>query len=404
MNVLFLVNNTKISPNANGGASVYFSHLQLLAKLNYKVHVLLVDFQDGKKARLSSDVNSEYIQEIDGLYTEIQHFQVAQIHPKGIVSRIKTALFQPEKFEYFFVNSTNEKILKKYIKENNINLVWAEWRWTAILANYSKLNIPIVYAHHDWEFKLRKLKSKLSFIQKFHLKQKKRVELDLVKSVSACVSASFTETQEIKDYGNKNALYIPLTYKKVELAKNDAKIPSIVHLGGMGTTANRIGLERFLEVCWKDLKAQIPNVKLKVIGNLKYASESLKKQLKDENIECLGFVEDLQTVLKPYDLHIIPWEYNTGTRTRIPLVFNYAQVLVSTKAAASCYPEVVHEQNSMLCNDLPQMTQQLIDLYNNTEKRIFTGNNARKTFDEVFTVAKQVEKLQTFCKMLNFES
>jgi hypothetical protein len=114
-------------------------------------------------------------------------------------------------------------------------------------------------------------------------------------------------------------------------------------------------------------------------------------------------VENLQSVLKPYDLHIIPWEYNTGTRTRIPLVFNYAQVLVSTKAAASCYPEVVHEQNSMLCDDLPQMTQQLIDLYNNTEKRIFTGNNARKTFDEVFTVAKQVEKLQTFFKMLNFE-
>ncbi|PTX61498.1 glycosyltransferase involved in cell wall biosynthesis [Kordia periserrulae] len=403
MNVLFLVNNTKISPNANGGASVYFSHLQLLAKLNYKVHVLLVDFQDGKKARLSSEVNSEYIQEIDGLYKEIQHFQVAQIHPKGMFNRIKTALFQPEKFEYFFVNSTNEEILKQYISKNNINLVWAEWRWTAILANYSKLNIPILYAHHDWEFKLRKLKSKLSFIQKFHLKQKKRVELNVVKSVYACVSASYTETQEIKDYGNKNALYIPLTYKKVELTKNDAKTPSIVHLGGMGTTANRIGLERFLEVCWKDLKEQIPNVTLKVIGNLKYASESLKKRLEDEQIQCLGFIENLQSELKPYDLHIIPWEYNTGTRTRIPLVFNYAQVLVSTKAAASCYPEIVHNQNSILCNDLSQMTTQLIDLYNNAEKRIFIGDNARKTFEENFTVEEQVEKLKKFFEMLNFE-
>ena len=171
----------------------------------------------------------------------------------------------------------------------------------------------------------------------------------------------------------------------------------------MGTTANRIGLERFLEVCWKDLKAQIPNVKLKVIGNLKYASESLKNRLEDENIECLGFVEDLQIVLKPYDLHIIPWEYNTGTRTRIPLVFNYAQVLVSTKAAASCYPEVVHEQNSMLCDDLPQMTQQLMDLYNNTEKRIFIGDNARKTFEEKFMIDAQVEKFKKFFEMLNFE-
>lgn len=400
MNVLFLVNNTKISPNANGGASVYFSHLQLLAKLNYKVHVLMVDFSDQQDARLSSDVNTEYIQEITEFYTEIKHFQVAQIHPKGILDRVKTAISAPEKFEYFFVNSTNEKIIKQYISENKIDLVWAEWRWTAILANYSNLDIPIIYAHHDWEFKLRKLKSKLSFLQKFHLKQKKRVELDLVKRVSGCVSASFTETQEIKQYGNQNAVYIPLTYQKVELTENNSETPSIVHLGGMGTTANRIGLERFLEVCWNDLKAKIPNVTLKVIGNLKYASESLKIRLEDSQIQCLGFVEDLSPLLKPYDIHIIPWEYNTGTRTRIPLVFNHAQVLVCTKAAASCYPEVVHDQNSILSNDLNQMTTQLIDLYNNTEKRIFIGDNARKTFVESFTAEKQLTKLKTFVESL----
>jgi glycosyltransferase involved in cell wall biosynthesis len=398
MNVLFLVNNTKISPNANGGASVYFSHLQLLAKLNYNVHVLLVDFSDQPKARLSSEVNSEYIQEIQGFYTKIKQFQVAQIHPKSIFDRIKTAISQPEKFEYFFVNKVNAEILNEYISEHSIDFVWAEWRWTAILAKYSNLKIPIVYAHHDWEFKLRKLKSKLSLLQNFHLKQKKRVELDLVKSVAGCVSASFTETQEIKDYGNPNALYIPLTYQQVALTKNNAENPSIVHLGGMGTTANRIGLERFLEVCWSDLKEKIPNIKLKVIGNLKYAGESLKRRLQDSQIECLGFVEELSEVLQPYDIHIIPWEYNTGTRTRIPLVFNYAQVLVSTTAAASCYPEVIHNENSILSDDLQHMTTQLIDLYNNTEKRIFIGDNARKTFVESFTAEEQLGKLSKFLR------
>ncbi|WP_430408599.1 glycosyltransferase [Kordia sp.] len=396
MNILFLVNNTKISPNANGGASVYFSHLELLAKLGYTIHVLLVDFQDGQQAEISSNVNQDYIQEINGFYSEINHFQVAQIPPKGIFNRIKTAVFQPEKFEYFFVNTENEKILKEYISVNNINLVWAEWRWTAILAHYAKLPIPVIYAHHDWEFKLRKLKSRLSLLQKFHLKQKKRVELDLVKNVYGCVSASFTETEEIKVFGNENALYIPLMYKEVTITKNDSKVPSIVHLGGMGTTANRIGLERFLEVCWEDLKQQIPTVELNVIGSLKYASNSLKNRLKDPKIKCLGFVENLEPALKAYDIHIIPWEYNTGTRTRIPLVFNHAQVLVCTKAAASCYPELNHNENCILSDNLQHMTTQLIDLYNNTEKRIFTGNNARKTFLNHFTTDKQMEKLKEF--------
>ncbi|QHI35235.1 hypothetical protein IMCC3317_05810 [Kordia antarctica] len=401
MNVLFLVNNTKISPNANGGASVYFSHLQLLTKLNYNVHILMVDFSDTPIAEISSNVNPEYIQEIEGFYSEINHFQVAQIHPKGIINRIKTAISTPEKFEYFFVNSQSKKTLKQYISIHNIDLVWAEWRWTAILAYYSNLKVPIVYAHHDWEFKLRKLKSSLSFLEKFHLKQKKRVELELVKNVSACVSASFTEMQEIKAYGNPKALYIPLTYEEVEITKNDMKTPTIVHLGGMGTTANRLGLERFLEVCWNDLKQQIPNVTLKVIGNLKYASNSLKNRLKDPQIKCVGFVEDLKGELKAYDIHIIPWEYNTGTRTRIPLVFNYAQVLVCTKAAASCYPEVIHDENSILSDNLQHMTTQLVDLYKNQEKRIFIGDNARKTFQNYFTVEKQVEKLEEFLEIIN---
>jgi glycosyltransferase involved in cell wall biosynthesis len=281
-------------------------------------------------------------------------------------------------------------------------LVWAEWRWTAILAQYSNLTVPIVYAHHDWEFKLRKLKSSLSWMQKFHLKQKKRVELDLVKNVSACVSASFTETEEVKAFGNQKVLYIPLTYQEVAITLNDSKTPSIVHLGGMGTTANRIGLERFLEICWNDLKQKLPNIKLKVVGNLKYASDSLKKRLEDSQIECVGFVEDLQPILKAYDIHIIPWEHNTGTRTRIPLVFNYAQVLVATKAAASCYPEVIHDENSILSADLNQMTTQLIDLYANREKRIFIGDNARKTFQESFTAEKQLSKLKLFMESFKF--
>jgi glycosyltransferase involved in cell wall biosynthesis len=224
--------------------------------------------------------------------------------------------------------------------------------------------------------------------------------LELVKNVSGCVSASFTETEEIKTYGNSKALYIPLTYKEVKTTSNDSETPSIVHLGGMGTTANRIGLERFLEVCWNDLKQKLPNVKLKIIGNLKYASNSLKKRLEDPQIECLGFVEDLQPVLKAYDIHIIPWEYNTGTRTRIPLVFNRAQDLVCTKAAASCYPEVIHDENSILSDDLHQMTTHLIDLYDNKEKRIFIGDNARKTFQNHFTVGQQMKKLKMFVESI----
>lgn len=398
MNILFLVNNTKISPNANGGASVYYSHLELLSKIGYTVHLLLVDWKyENGQAKISEKVETDYLTEVSNFYNSVALFEVAYEVPKASIKHLYNAVFAPEMFEYHFINAQNSSLLDKYCTEKQIDVIWAEWRWTALLAAYSSTKIPVIYAHHDWEYKLGKLRKKnQSLKHKFHVYQKKRVEMDLIRKVNACVSASYTETDELKTFGAKKALYIPLTYPQVTPHKNYTEAVSIVHLGGMGTTANRIGLERFLEVCWQTIKEKIPNCKLKVIGNLKYASKELEERLNDAQIECLGFIEDLHTVLTPYDIHIIPWEYNTGTRTRIPLVFKYAQVLVSTKAAASCYPEVVHEENSILSNDLTQMTDQIIDLYSNKEKRIFIGDNAQQTFLNNFTVEQQIKKLQSF--------
>ncbi|WP_046755606.1 glycosyltransferase [Kordia jejudonensis] len=398
MNILFLVNNTKISPNANGGASVYFSHLELLHKAGFTVHLLFLDWNhDNTKAVISENINQDFVDEISEFYNSAAVLHVAYEVPKLSMNHLLNAVIHPEKFEYHFINAQNEVLLQNYCAQKQIDLMWAEWRWSVLLAAYTSIDIPKIYAHHDWEYKLGKLRKQQKGLKyKFHLYQKKRVEMDVIQKVEACVSGSFTETEELKAFGATKSMYIPLTYSKTDITENDAKVPTIVHVGGMGTTANRIGLERFLEVCWETIKQQIPHVKLNVIGSLKYASDSLQRRLEDPQINCLGFVKNLAPELKAYDIHIIPWEYNTGTRTRIPLVFNHAQVLVSTKAAASCYPELMHDENCILSNDLQHMTTQIIDLYNNAEKRIFTGDNARKTFLENFTTNTQIEKLKLF--------
>jgi len=398
MNILFLVNNTKISPNANGGASVYYSHLELLHKAGYSVHIMLMDWETSNAAEISKIEDSEHLTEVNSFYTKVHHFKVCNPEVRFGLNRIKNALFFPGRFEYFFVNEENAVALRNHCENNKIDLVWSEWRWAAIIAQSAKLNVPTIYAHHDWEYKLGSLRTeKTSLAKKLHRAQKKRVELGIIQCVSGCVSGSFTETEEIKALGNKNAVYLPLTYNEVSISRQPSKVPSIVHLGGMGTTANRIGLERFLKVCWNDIKQQLPNVQLKIIGSLKHGSEYLLNSIEnDPQIVSLGFVEDLDGVLLPYDIHIIPWEHNTGTRTRIPLIFNYNQVLVATKAAAACYPEVIHNQNSSLAENLEEMSDQIIDLYSNQEKRIFIGDNGRETFKEHFVSEQQIEKLKTF--------
>lgn len=387
--ILFVVNAEKISSNSNGGGAVLFSHLELLNALNYHITLLTVVWSD------SYSFQKEDYEEVEQFVSEIVSYSADQGKKKGKLSRLYDAIFNPTEFEYRFANAINLDFLQKIVKEKSIDLVWCEWRWAAIWAMKTSLEVPKIYSHHDWEYKLAVLRKKPTLKKKFHTYQKKRVEMQLVRSMDACVSGSQTEAEEIQQISGKKALYLPTTYKSITPKKEAKKHSSIVHLGGMGTTANRIGLERFLDVCWESIKKAIPNIELVVVGSLNRAQDSLKKKLKDDQIKTMGFVKDLDQVLHPQDMHIIPWEHNTGTRTRIPVAFNYEQVLVSVAASAKCYPEITKE-NAILCEDLDQMKEAIIHLYSDSEKLHLLATKGKQTFIENYTLESQLERLKTF--------
>jgi glycosyltransferase involved in cell wall biosynthesis len=389
--ILFVVNAEKISPNANGGAAVLYSHLELLHTIGYEVILLAVEWNKSYHFR-----ESDY-QEVESFVSEILRIQIDPGKKSGKLKRVVQAIFNPVAFEYSFVNPKNIRSLQNIVKQKTIDLVWCEWRWSAIWALETPLKIPKIYAHHDWEYKLALLRKKPTLKKRFHTIQKKRVEMKLVKEMTACISGSRTETKEIEQISKQNALYLPTTYHSVSSKLTPKKHPSIVHLGGMGTTANRLGLERFIDVCWSDIKKTIPNIQLLVIGSIKRAQPSLQEKLKDQNIKTLGFVKDLDSVLYPNDIHIIPWEHNTGTRTRIPVILNYRQTLVATKASVQCYPEITKE-NSVLCNDLDEMKEAIIHLYSDAEKLHLLADNGNQTFKDNFTLESQKNKLKQFLK------
>lgn len=388
--ILFIVNTGVISSNANGGASVYYSHLELLHKAGFQIRLLAIEWSGSISYK-----EKDYV-EVKSMVEEIIPFKANFKLPKKGFKRLFNAVFSPETFEYYFLNEKNKSYLTKLVLDNSIDIVWSEWRWAGLLAWYSKLNRPVIYAHHDWEYKLAKLRSKRNLLGRFHTFQKKRVEFKLVKSVQGCVSGSITESDEINKLSKKDSLYIPTTYNSVTSSIATNSFPNIIHLGGMGTTANRIGLERFLDVCWKDLKSKYPEIKLVVIGSLKQASNELLEKLNDGNINCLGFIKDLSEVLHPEDIHIIPWEYNTGTRTRLPLILNYEQVLVATIESVKAFPEIKNNRNALLCGSLYDMTLGLVKLIENKPLRKELSKAGKETFFNKFTVESQLEKVRNY--------
>jgi glycosyltransferase involved in cell wall biosynthesis len=149
----------------------------------------------------------------------------------------------------------------------------------------------------------------------------------------------------------------------------------------MGATANRDGLTAFFKSVWPRLKGL--NLLFEVVGDTSTAPPELQEHLR--TVTCTGFVQDLTKVLRPYDIHIIPWEHSTGTRTRLPLAFNHAQVVIATKAAVACYPEVRDGENCRLVDKLEDMVEVIAELAHNQDERARIGLASRATFEQFFT-------------------
>lgn len=394
--ILFTFNYSAISSNnSGGGGAVSYSHLKLLSELGHEI-ILLPIIWDDKNEFTESDFD-----EVKPLIEKVVSLKVDQGQRKRRFKWLYYALFKPAEFEYFFINENNKKELQQIIENNKVDIIWCEWRWSALLAWKTKLNVKKIYSHHDWEYKLSLLRSKPTLNKRFHAFQKKRVEIKMVKEFDACLSGSYTEAKEISIISKKEAFYIPITYKPIPFKERSNNHVRIVHLGSMGTTANRIGLERFLDICWEDIKKQIPEVQLNVIGNINQAQQSLKEKLQnDSQINVLGFVKEISDALLPYDVHIIPWEYNTGTRTRVPLILNFKQALVATKASVECFPEITTE-NAVLADNLQEMTKQIIDLYSDSERLHLLAENGYKTFSKNYTYQSQLKNLDDFLKTIH---
>jgi glycosyltransferase involved in cell wall biosynthesis len=405
---LFLAEYQEIfSPTDRGGMALAYGHLQLLSSSNISIVLgIMVGPNDPNDDDLDiSDLINKLARK-DVLLNTI-YFLPSQLNQKvrWSVSNYLSLIYDPAAFRYSdLIHSARIKALHDLIIKVASDFIWAEDLISATLAQRTSTKIPIIYSHHDWKWRIKQHRlgtKSMGLKKRFLFWVGKRHEESLVRQVAGCVSASVTETDEIRKIGAQCAAYFPAIYSPIDLPEivNLLSHPRLVHLGGMQTTANQLGLQRFLEVSWPTiLKNIVPTPELWVIGSLTGASPKLLSLLQQENITCTGFVADLHSVLRPFDIHIIPWEYNTGTRTRIPLVLNHSQVLLSTRAAASCLPELQSGQNCVLVDDLQEMADVIPVLYDDLGKRTRIAQSGREAFMNFFTRQAQQARFNEFVR------
>jgi glycosyltransferase involved in cell wall biosynthesis len=94
--------------------------------------------------------------------------------------------------------------------------------------------------------------------------------------------------------------------------------------------------------------------------------------------------------MNPFDIVIIPYEHDTGMRTKLPLFFNYAQVVVATEASVAGSPEIKPGENCIILPGLEGFPEALIKLSQDAGLREKIGQHARETFESEFVLENQL--------------
>ncbi|WP_158838000.1 glycosyltransferase [Polaribacter sp. L3A8] len=394
--ILYITTDLLFLKNSfSGGAVVQKSHLSILLGLGYTIKILYVNtasFSNNKPQFISKNKTIFFENHpilVDELTLSLFDEKI------NFLRKIAKIICSPTAYYYKFINDQNNSFLNKYIEENNFHFVWAQWYYAGLLA--VNLNITSFYVHHDWQYKLMKFKNKKSFKTSIITFSKKRIENKLIKNVDAIISVSGSDNKQFNEL-KYNSIYLPVTYNFNYIKKSTAKsTASLVHLGSLNTTANRVGLKNFLLTCWPSIKKQLPNVLLEIIGQMPDNDSKLIELLhKDKNIKVHGFVEDLTAVMHPYDIHLIPWNQDTGVRTRIPLIFYNKQCLVAMKNGVGGTAEITNNFNAILSDNWADYAKSIIKCYNDTDFRKELSNNGFNSYQENFSHESQFVRVKNF--------
>ncbi|MCI0395814.1 MAG: glycosyltransferase [Chloroflexi bacterium] len=398
MRILFIVSQDPLSPHYRGGSSaIYYEQLASLAALGHDVYLWHFAYPH-KRPRFDEFVASDA-----EVWSEVQAMcawvaMTTMPYPGTLWDRAQNkvaTLLSGEDVVFPTLRTAGYSQLKGLVAKLRPDLIWAQHFWAAQVAVLQK-EIPVVFSHIDWLYRIKALRGR-----GHENGRMQRAEERVARQSAAVVSGSSVECEELRQLGCRHVAYIPVAYRPFDLDFDH--VPAdlrLVHFGGLATTATRVGLERFFEVVWPAL-APAERPQFYAAGDTSTATPALQQHL--AQVVCTGHVTDWPAVLRPYDLHLIPWEHSTGQRTRLPVAFNFGQVVVAVRAGVAGFPEAEDGVNCRLVERLEEMAGVIRELAADPDQRLRLGRAARQTFDSHFTRAALLPRYEQVIKAMSDE-
>ncbi|MEO9945783.1 glycosyltransferase [Paraglaciecola sp.] len=256
-------------------------------------------------------------------------------------------------------------------------------------------SIPILFNNADLHF-LRELRAAKSDEELTKALKTRGDELDICKKVDAILCYNSTEHAVITSHilEQRNFHITPWVLESKKTGPSFDEREGIAFLGGYGHQPNVEAVEYLVDKIMPLLQSSRPDIKLYVYGS------KMPKSFSDyecENIEMVGFAENLDDVFHKHRVFVAPLLSGSGIKGKVLEAMAYQVPCVLTDVAA----EGTGLSNGISCyiaNTPEEWNKNIIDLYDNPkiwndfsqgEKQIvkeqYSQENGLKKFSEIFS-------------------
>jgi glycosyltransferase involved in cell wall biosynthesis len=340
--VLFVAPGLPVASDHSGAATRYVQNHRALRPLCRELHVLRLGeratFEDSYRFEAASRSAKETFASSDSWQDLDYDLQASRDGSR--LFRAWQSLVDPVGFQFPEADAAS-RLLAETLGKVEPDLVWVEGTELASCVVRGGFRVPWILSSHDLLHRVQRIRRGAGGLrERWRQSACARAEARVLGAAAVAVSGSRTEARRLEDMGCRKAVVIPVADERMPEIPADARASAdvrVVHLGSLETTANRIGLRAYLERAHANVVAACRRrgleVSLWIVGDASRVREPLAGALERAGAVRTGFVVDLASILRPFDVAILPYEYDSGYRTKLPALLKYAQVVVATKAA-----------------------------------------------------------------------
>ena len=281
------------------------------------------------------------------------------------------------------------KKIKYIVKTEDITIVHSHHRMAAFYTELLFTNniIKIANAHNTFYDKV--LLTRFSYRRTFLIAVGNNVKENLIDFYKLPLNQIKVIYNSINPFNGNIS-----TLKELDINKKNG----YVLIGNIGRLSKQKGMRFFISAIANVIRV-CPNAKFFIIGDGEekfYLRKLAKKILPEDTLQFLGYREDIQSIMAQLDIIVLSSLWEGLPLTPIEAC-SVGKPIIATDVGGTS--EIVKNNiNGLLvkAEDVKELSEAMIELINDSEKRNYLGINAYKFYREKFSIEKMREQYIDF--------